>query len=423
MNKKRLVFIFPLFLAFQFCFAQENLLQGYLLKSNGEKLEGFIDYQKWNINPTSFTFRKSAKSQSQVFSSKENEISEFHIKIKKGEEVYLRRIVLRNKLSQKSDALSSSVEPEMELDTVFLKVFERGAVSLYYLRESVTEEHYFIESTGNPITELIYHKYKYYDAKKLSEEYKINSKYRQQLSKIFSNNNDIYTNDIPKLTYTEKDLRKIITKYNRVNPTDFSFSYVENKPKIEFGVFGGLSQNFGTLHYTVFTKGQDMISGNITPILGVLGALKINKHWLFYNELFYKNYELVGDTKLLDRTILGYSKSTATFKYDYLKVVTGVKYRINLNQYSSVNFTLGFVSGIMLSGQNSLSFIDDYGRFNSVEIFPSVRKLENGLMLGAGYEINKMIFGLRFEASNGMSPVAVDWINVYSLNFMVGYAF
>src|SRR5215469_3789841 len=64
-GRKRILSLFLLLICFSASlYAQKNLLDGYIVKKNGDSLRGLIDYRDWGINPQyiDFLVKNSEKS-------------------------------------------------------------------------------------------------------------------------------------------------------------------------------------------------------------------------------------------------------------------------------------------------------------------------------------------------------------------------
>ncbi|MFZ4726623.1 MAG: hypothetical protein ACOYMD_14400, partial [Paludibacter sp.] len=40
-------------------YSQENYVKGFIIKQNGDTLNGLVDYRNWSVNPKQIQFKKS----------------------------------------------------------------------------------------------------------------------------------------------------------------------------------------------------------------------------------------------------------------------------------------------------------------------------------------------------------------------------
>jgi hypothetical protein len=425
-NKFILLFVTSQFI-FNISFAQKNFKPGFIIDNQGRKIEGFIDYQNWNKNPQRFTFKTNLAAPESIYSLQGQNLIECHINIEKGEEIYLRRVTMFNKSWQGISDLSDSIEPKMAIDSGFVRVLEKGNLTLLYLKEDLDQEHFFIESPGVPVFELIHKKYIYINPNSPTNGYKTNEKYRQQLSRLMFNNKDLITDDIQKMNFNEQDLRALIKKFNMSQSSNIEYTFIEDKTRNEYGLLGGLSLNSGTLSYQIFSKSNDPLAGNSSPILGIFVNFDIyrtNHNWYIYNELNYSSFQITGSTGYLNAlgNNLNYN-TTASLEYSYLSMTNAVEYKYHLGTNAEVNFKVGFSNGLLITGSNELRYNNILGQKLTEKLFEEVKTFQQGLLMGIGGWINHFGLGIRYSIGNGMSPYSYKYVTTSTIIFSLGYKF
>jgi hypothetical protein len=134
---------------------QTTLRSGYIVKTEGDTLKGFIRDLEWTVNPSQVEYQTSKEGTPQVFTA--NEIRAF----------YTSRPILFESHNfrydageQKTNALTYSREPEeWKEEKLFLQVLVKGGISLYRLDDVNGRIHYFIQENTGDVVELLNRKY------------------------------------------------------------------------------------------------------------------------------------------------------------------------------------------------------------------------------------------------------------------------
>lgn len=148
--------IFPLL-----SMAQRKYTPGQIVTSEGEIIQGEIDYREWVINPRSIRFRVGQE----VKTYSPQDLRSFRVDSKN--EIYESAVVLVNQESLDWEELPqyqtyAEVDGEMEMkqDTVFLMVLTRGKVNLYQLIDRRKRNHFYFRKGNGAYEPLIYRKVK-----------------------------------------------------------------------------------------------------------------------------------------------------------------------------------------------------------------------------------------------------------------------
>lgn len=134
------------------CSAQVNFQPGYIVRTSGDTLRGFIDEREWDKNPGIMTFSSSGQEkQAQEFAIRQ--VQYFEV----GTRSFQRYTVSIS--MDKMEARQGSIEGlnQVVTDTVWLEVLQRGKnLSLFSYRDAVKIRFYILESGSTTPEELVY---------------------------------------------------------------------------------------------------------------------------------------------------------------------------------------------------------------------------------------------------------------------------
>jgi len=252
---KLTVLILMLQVCFIQAFSQTNYQPGLIHKTNGEVINGWIDYREWNRNPEEIRFKATM---TEVAASYTNyDISLFEIT---GKETFIKAIVSKDMRPVALENLTTDHSDSLVMDTVFLRVLVNAPrLSLYALNED--KEHFYIKgSTGN-FEELTYKVYLNNDGGlSYTEERPV---FRQQLLGCIENDPNFsqLQKKLKNMRYEEKELTSFIRKVNNVV---VSPDQIDKKKKSAFFVAAGMQVS--TLKVAGFPHIGDMdYSTTVTP--------------------------------------------------------------------------------------------------------------------------------------------------------------
>ncbi len=210
--------LFLLFIPTCFSYGSNELKVGYVITLNNDTLHGYIDYKKWKISPSKILFKETLVGSGLYFTPKT--ISEFYTT----GEVYKRAIIKLDQISHKTNEL------QFNNDTVFLKAIILGEKELYYLKDSIGTERFFIKQDS--IYEwLIYMKYQMEEkGKKMSV---VNNNYIGQLL-IYLQNCPTINSVLSETTYDLKSLSKVFYYYYDCTNIKVTYQGKEKKRKLFF---------------------------------------------------------------------------------------------------------------------------------------------------------------------------------------------
>ena len=391
-----LLFIGILF--FQTLFSRENYLPGYVINLKGDTLHGLVNYRNWANNPSKVRFKSGDDNNSKVY--KPNDILEFRV----ANEIYVSGIVTSETSENMTNRLQQDSTLFFTVDTTFLQTIFQGKKSLYYFKNVVGNDNYYIRQNGK--YELLIHKryLKNKDDKNILLE---NKDYLKQLAG--------YMNDCPsvrtKLVSTEynlQGLKKLYQYYYTCSASHPSFQKKQENAITEFGFVAGAT--FSTLHfegegYEYLTDIDFSKSTNFTAGLTFNVILPRNqRRWSIMNELLVSSYKANGYYHVYtDQNY--YYNMTINIGLTYLKMNNLLRFNY---QIGSIHLFMnaGISNGIILSATNyKKKVMKNYSVENTFEseAIKISRKIEQGFILGSGIKYKKLSFEFRNENGNGMS--------------------
>ncbi|MBS1527692.1 MAG: hypothetical protein JST19_18750, partial [Bacteroidetes bacterium] len=189
-------------------FAQSNYRAGYVVKSNGDTLKGFVDYHEWDQNPTSVDFKVN-KDDHDVLNFNPRTIKEFRIT---GAETY---IAYKGQISMDRNAfpdLPRALDTTKKIDTIFLRQLIKGKyLALFYHRDFL-KTRFFIAETGALPVELRYSQY--YDN---GTELAVKSFYKGQFLFYINRyrpHDKKLTRDAADIQFNQTDLENMVSEIN-----------------------------------------------------------------------------------------------------------------------------------------------------------------------------------------------------------------
>ena len=265
-----LVILFP-FAAF----SQKNYLPGYIIKNDGTKDSGMINYRNWDINPSVIQFRPSGKTD---VSLTPNEISAFEII---GYDRYVKAIVNVDMRSVDFTNLDPKDDNRNRLDTVFLRVVVKGnPLSLFEFIDA--KDHYYFQNGEGKIEELRYRIFQttrdssrqlmYDNAVSLKSFSLVQTDYGFRIQLLNAVNYKVdkrQQETLQAAEYRESDLKKFIVSVNASN--DYGVKKLKSEVKSSFFLAGG-GLAIQSLKFTeeVIANYSDLVfNQSVTPLIGM----------------------------------------------------------------------------------------------------------------------------------------------------------
>lgn len=309
-------------------FAQANYHAGYVIKTNGDTLKGYIDYQEWNLSPHSIDFKVH---------------KEDHGKLKLSP-VTIRRVVVTdadaytgyvgnismNRINL--DDLRTFLDTTAKADTVFLKQLVTGRHLTLLVHSDAVKSRYFIaEGDGLPM-ELKY--YLFYNS---NNELSTSAIYKGQLV-IFVNEfypgNKKLLSQLEDLKYNELDLEHFVDELNNAGKR------VKKKSTNRLFVGAGIDRTVTEENTLNFPAIQDYTTISPRINLGIDFFNNPNvQRFVFRGEL---SFSYVNPTYTSTQEVV----TTSTSVYQFTQYTASLIPQVLINLYNKENFKFYVDAGI-----------------------------------------------------------------------------
>lgn len=388
---------------FSMLFAQTTFQKGYFVDNNNVRTECLIKNEDWLSNPTKFNYKVS--DDGVVQSAKIAAVQMFGIyNILK----FIRANVNVDVSSDNTDNISSTIEPEWQLKTLFLKVLVEGKASLYCYTSN-TIRFFYTSQNNDTIRELVYRSY-------LTENNSIqtNKAYLTQLKNdvYCSNSSNIY---IQEMNYGINALNTYFKNYNSCVNSNYT-SYDIRKTKINgknsafhVDAFGGIDA--AAMHLSNASVSNWYFSRKLFPVIGIGLAYILpwnnNKWELLLQPSFH---EIVGTAAASD---LGFGNSNV--KYSAIDLPIGLRYYSFLKNNSKIFFT-AFCTPAFASIQLNKNISANNGKQLNI-------RNNNAFALGIGYSwFKKFSIEGQYHFSQNITSDYILWNTHYDrFVFIVSY--
>jgi hypothetical protein len=209
--------LLALFLLPFFSIAQSNYKLGSVVTLKGDTLHGFIDYRAWGSNPTAISFKYSVSDpKPRIFTI--GNISFFNVS---GMATY-QKFTCAVSMDETNTARLSTRDISYKIDTVFLKILQKGKnAALYSYTDGLKTRLYISEAPNYIPTELIFRIYENADANGATVN---ENTYLKQLFAIANKYNALDSDLIRTLqtaNYSQSDLLPIVSKINNVSKDEY----------------------------------------------------------------------------------------------------------------------------------------------------------------------------------------------------------
>lgn len=414
----RLTFLLIGSLFFQIANGQANYLPGHIITLDSDTLKGFIDYRNWDKNPDNISFVTVIGDPGKMY--RPLQIESFQV----NNEIYLSEIVETETSPKDTERLNSFFELNIRIDTTFLRTLVDGPKSLYYYKNNLGIENFYIRE-NNIVQLLAYKKYrKSIDSKIAVAE---NRGYVGQLSTYLKNCSP-GTDAIRKTAYDNPDLIKLFEAYYNCKGSSPFYLSTKEKMQPEFGFIAGTS--ISTLVFT----GEEfdyLVNTNYSNSVNFSGGLSLNiviprslGRWSIYNELLFTSYKVTGSNIEEIREDY-YNEHVSTIARSYLKLNNLIRYKYPLGE-NFIFINIGISNGFAIS--ESGDFVYQQVFFDQVRPLTSyalenTRSYEQGLIGGMGFQMKRFSIDLRYEKGNGISDVSNLKSSSKRIYFLVGYRF
>lgn len=402
----RLILFLPVLFFFNLSDAQDLFQPGIVYGTKGDTLKGMINYYGWTNPKPKISFIEEGKDTAVVLTP--NRISGFET----GGNKYRSAAVKTEMTLNNIELLVSNPNLRLANDTVFLRLIVQGEKSLWFFRNKVHNDQFYIDENGSQ-TLLIYKKYlkeSAYNTNTVGE----NKGYLNQLKHYFSDCESL-DNQLQNTKYSESSLVELYNQYYKCTGAEKVYTSKREKIVYEKGALAGLSltelkenylQNFGLAFKPSIMPSAGLYLNIIFP--ETRGRISAYSELLFTT--FNNNSEALSEPYYTYNLSLSYLKVNIMFRYTFKK------------KESKVNFFLntGISNGMIIHEINQLKV---GGQTQSWTPYAHTRKFEQGLLAGAGVISGRFSAEIRAEYSTGFSTVANYPASLNRAYILLGYRF
>lgn len=402
----RLILFLSVLFFFNLSDAQDLFQPGIVYGTKGDTLKGMINYYGWTNPKPKISFIEEGKDTAVVLTP--NRISGFET----GGNKYRSAAVKTEMTLNNIELLVSNPNLRLANDTVFLRLIVQGEKSLWFFRNKVHNDQFYIDENGSQ-TLLIYKKYlkeSAYNTNTVGE----NKGYLNQLKHYFSDCESL-DNQLQNTKYSESSLVELYNQYYKCTGAEKVYTSKREKIVYEKGALAGLSltelkenylQNFGLAFKPSIMPSAGLYLNIIFPeTRGRISA---------YNELFFTtlNYksEVASAPSYVYNLGLSYLKLNIQFRYTFKKSDS------KLNLFMNA----GISNGMIIRETNHLEAGDQRQSWGP---YSNTRKFEQGLLAGAGVISGRFSAEIRAEYSTGFSTVAYYPASLNRAYILLGYRF
>ena len=353
---KYIIILFLTFCTGISLYAQSNYKQGYVITNENDTINGLIDFRTDRANSNVCKFKKSEKSDEQVFHPGEILGYRFIKEMK----YYVSRTVEIDKIKQ----------------TVFLEYLVQGIKDLYFY--SGDKNYYFIENEDGSLLSVTQEPDKIID-----DKIKVDYKYKGALAYIFRDCKSVYKK-IDKATLDRSSMIKLTRQYHSemCSPGEecivFENDYKKVFLKLDFSLFGGFqymdylyentelirfgsAKSFSPIVGGVINVSNPRITESISLQAGIsLSSIKGSNEYTFEQ----KNYEKFNFDALMTSGNLGLK-----FTYPRWKLRPSIEANINYCRLFNTSTTLYSEKYVVdkinkVTNNNYVSLLENYIGFS-----------------------------------------------------------
>lgn len=358
------------------CFSQVHFENGYFIDNQNVRTDCLIKNIDYNDTPTQFEYKLSENDVASV--KRDFEVREYAV----GESKFVSVDVDIDQSSENLNRMSTKKNPEFEKKRTFLKVLADGSSKLYHFGSNDFQRFFYSVDNGT-IQQLIYKRY-YIDFYKI--DVATNNTFRQQLwTNVKCDNISIAT--IEKLQYNRSSLTKYFESINLCKGDKVAAKSEGKKGSfnLKASVMGGihsfsmssplLSHDFGSKEFVTFGIEAEYV----LPIR--------NNKWSVIFEPTFNSFKTDDPENDNDLSVT----------YKYIQLSGGFRHYFFLAKQSKI-FVNAQMNYAAMSSDSDIKF--DTQHYNPY-LFGS-----NSITfaLGAGYNIQRFYFELRYNTKSNPSP-------------------
>ena len=405
--------------------AQTNFIDAKIITLQKDTLQGYIDYQNWEIMPKSIQFKENlAQKKEKTYTA--HQLHSFYV----NDEIYSRRITQIDQSPYIIDDLVPNAAPILVIDTIFVQALAKGTASLYYMKDKNFKPHFFIE-TIDKFEELI-NRVELIEIIDGSDGIHNKQKYKKQLAFALSNCNNVNIN-FQNLSYTQKSLTKAFKKYNDCKGGGNQY-YIKN-PRVQYrlGSTVGLSMSQVNMIAQSTTAGNllDLSTANFKPKTNISFGLRFDiilprnrQKWRIVNEFLFRTYNISGDFEVQESPQI-YRDGNININASYLGLNNLIRYQWQTQDFKPF-FNVGWSNSIALTFENNKNVNSYYWGIEETSTklaLESIRKYEQAFLMGLGAEWQNLNLELRLMRGNGFSNYVLLGTRTHNYSLLFSYMF
>jgi hypothetical protein len=401
------VYLKRLFEEYDQCLAGNFESAGYIVRNSGDTLRGQVSLKKKNGSLQSVQFKGESEP--------EELLGPLDIKA-----------IGQNGIQYVSFIVSSDKSPKHSIvvrDTVLLEVLVRGNMSLLFYVDEFEKNHFYIEMKNGGVEELV--------LKIIPNEDGVHFKkielYKGMLKTFFPGCTSLFP-EIEKTPYERNKLQNLFVKcYQCENKNLTPISIAEKeRTKTEFGFMSGFS--FSNIkfngHYIDGTVPRTSIY-NFKESASFTGGLflnlkfpRISDQFSLDNEVQFKKVKTssqeIGETQ--------YIRSKGFVDEKFLRYNFLMSYKFSKKEIAPF-IHIGMTNSFLFQSNDYVKFVTTITNpvINYQPLLRSIRKYEQGFIVGVGMTSRQMQYELRFERSNGTMNEASLNSRVTSFYLLLSY--
>lgn len=387
-------------------YSQITFENGYFIDESNNRIECFIKNIDWRNNPTEFEYMLTPNDTVQKATIQT--VKEFGIK---NASRYIRARTNVDRSYDRLDKLSTDRNPDFKEELIFLKVLIEGQASLFlYIDGNLTR--FFYKFDDSEINQLVYKRFLI--ANKVSE----NNHYKQQLSILKFNCDDITFNDISRVRYSRRDLTRLFVKYNECIGSGYTnYKAKQKKDLLKLTIRPGL--NYSSLD--IKSDNPDIIVTDFAKKIRVRMGIEAEYIMPFnknkWSIIFEPTYQYFKSDKLTDASIASGNILISKVNYESIEFPIGLRHYFYLNDNSKIFANASYVFDYVY---NSYIISSWHEYYSSLELLP-----RRNIALGVGYKFkDRYGFEMRYGASRNIIGNHLYWNSDYrTISIVMGYSF
>lgn len=380
--------------------AQIKFEPGYVITSTGTKTECLIKNSDWRSTPENFEYKLSEGTETLKATTYNT------AEVSVGGQTFRRFTVNVDRSSDELNSISTSSEPVISRETVFLKLLVKGDANLYKYYDGVSLRYFYTVNDTDEPTALTYKMYRGDDNKIL-----YNRTYKSALQKLMGTkvaDPQLYKN----LDYKDKDMIALFRKYNGITDENAVSTTPSLKGKLHLKV--GAEARVVSLEadFLASASSSYTFDSKVTPAFGAelewVMPFNRNKWGLFFAP-YYHTYKNSGSK------IFGTGASTVENKwearYTALELNLGGRYYMYLSGDARIFLNGGFVfsKGFNNSGLKYTRLLDGT---NTLSVEATTEK-QSGFFAGAGFAYKNVSGEIRYHGKHSITGGYGGWASEY----------